>query len=626
MPFAARPTPRSLVALTVATALGLVSAVPAAGAAPAGDLGVVGSPGTATASATAVAPLGTAAASGTEVVAVVTRPDGSLGVETTETGSPAGATQVVAALNRAPHVLAAEVSHPVRALTSPNDTYFACQWALHVTATTCDFDGDDSDDTYTPRHGFDVSALWDIADGTGVTVAVVDSGVRDTHEDLAGQVLTGYDFIAGKVGGSRDGFGHGTHVAGIIAAAADNGIGVSGLAPGAKILPVRVLDSDGFGDDATVAQGIIWATQHGADVINLSLGGEDASAVQAKAIQYALSKGVVVLAAAGNDAQYGNPTMYPAAIPGVIAVGAADYRGRRASFSEHKPYVAVTAPGVDIASTYISDACGGLATFDDSCYAFASGTSMATPFASAAAALLLSRNPALSPGAVGAYLTGTAVDAGATGRDDYYGFGNLDALAALTRVDAGTSRPTSVTWRATTTRATAGTTLTVHGTLRSRSYRVPHRSLALQRRTTSGSWRTVDTAWTDGNGVATFTVKVTRTTRYRIVLAAQSGLAGSVSGTGLLVAKKRITARSESTRRGRITVSAKVTPGPRVGVRLQYRPGKYWKTLRVSRTTSTGAVRFGNVTVPSGVQTFRLIAPRTDLALGATRVYRFPVR
>ncbi|MFV1990314.1 MAG: S8 family serine peptidase, partial [Acidimicrobiales bacterium] len=143
-----------------------------------------------------------------------------------------------------------------------------------------------------------IEAAWDNGTGRGTKVAILDSGLRTTHEDLRGAILTGVDFISPNGGdGSGPDFFHGTHVAGIVAARRDNGVGIAGVAPDSKILPVRVLNYNGSGTSTNVARGIIWSVEHGADVINLSLGGDVESTVITTAINYALDNGVVVVAA-----------------------------------------------------------------------------------------------------------------------------------------------------------------------------------------------------------------------------------------------------------------------------------------------------------------------------------------
>ena len=263
------------------------------------------------------------------------------------------------------------------------------------------------------------SATWSVTKGAGVTVAVVDTGVDARHEDLAGQVLTGVD-LSGRtpvVGGGIDPNGHGTHVAGIIAAA-DNGVGGVGVAPEAKILPVRVLDEDGAGYASDVAEGIIYAVDNGATVINLSLGGPVLSAAQEAAIQYAAKKGVTVLAAAGNSGPGAAPE-YPAALPTVIAVAATTPDDAVASFSTRGSYVDVAAPGTMILSSLPGNE-----------YAYESGTSMATPFAAGVAALVRAVDVTRQVDVLG-LLTGTAKDIDAAGVDTASGSGLICASCAI---------------------------------------------------------------------------------------------------------------------------------------------------------------------------------------------------
>ncbi len=267
----------------------------------------------------------------------------------------------------------------------------------------------------------DYKAVWSTTVGAGVTVAVVDSGVRATHHDLAGAVLAGTDFVQTGGDGTNDANGHGTHVAGIIAARA-NGVGGVGGAPSVRILPVRVLDASGSGYMSDVASGVIYAADHGARVINLSLGGTAPAPALEQALKYANSKGAVVVAAAGNGAESGNAPIYPAAYPEAIAVAAVDSTLHRADFSQYGSYVDLAAPGVNILSDWASS---------DSAYAYASGTSMASPFVAAAAALVGARNPSFSAAQVAQRVESTAVDLGTPGWDEYYGHGLVDAAAAV---------------------------------------------------------------------------------------------------------------------------------------------------------------------------------------------------
>ena len=339
-------------------------------------------------------------------VAVVEAGD-SIRVERVEALSAADAAHRVDRETGGAPILALEVDTRAAA-TALLDPLRSVQWALD-------------------QLGFDAART--AVNPSTVTVAVVDSGVEGSHEDLAGVVLPGWDAIAERAGGNTDPYGHGTHVAGIVAAVAGNGLGGNGAAAGVRILPVRVLESDGTGWSSSIADGIRWAADHGADVINLSLGGTSPSAAYRAAIDYAVNvRGVVVVAAAGNEYESGNPVEYPAADPDAIAVGASTSTGGRASFSNTGAYVDLAAPGTSIMSPCPA---GRVVCSGGSGYSRMSGTSMAAPFVAAAAALLRAARPNATVGQIRDWLSLTATDAGAPGRDDEFGAGILDPLRAL---------------------------------------------------------------------------------------------------------------------------------------------------------------------------------------------------
>ena len=276
-------------------------------------------------------------------------------------------------------------------------------------------------------------------DPSTVTVAVVDTGVAAAHEDLAGAVLTGWDAIVERPGGDTDTHGHGTHVAGIVGALAGNGVGGTGAGAGMRILPIRVLDHDGSGWTSDIASGIRWAADHGADVINLSLGGTNPSNAYQVAIDYAVNvRGAVVVAAAGNEYEDGNPVSYPAAYPDAIAVGASTSSRTRASFSNTGSYVDLAAPGTSILAPCPvgADICS-----TTSAYSRLSGTSMAAPFVSAAAALLKASRPEASVAQIRDWLASTATDAGPSGRDDEFGAGIIDPGRALAAARSTAAAP-----------------------------------------------------------------------------------------------------------------------------------------------------------------------------------------
>ena len=262
--------------------------------------------------------------------------------------------------------------------------------------------------------------VWTTTTGQGVIVAVVDSG-SGPHPDLAENLLPGRSIIGtveSQDGRDIDASGHGTHVAGIIAAVANNGIGGSGVAPNAKILPIQVLDQAGQGDARDVAAGVRLAADNGARVINLSLGGATESSSLTQAITYANDKGVLVVAAAGNGGAADKPK-WPASLDLTLAVTAVDQANNATSFDQRGDYIDLSAPGANIVSTAKGD------------YVTLSGTSMAAGFVAGAAALLFAAEPRVTNAQVRDILLRTASDIGEPGRDVTFGAGLINMVAAL---------------------------------------------------------------------------------------------------------------------------------------------------------------------------------------------------
>jgi serine protease len=341
--------------------------------------------------------------------------------------------EFVTRLEANPWVEVAERNLTKRVTFTPNDTYYSYQWHM-------------------PQ--VQMEQAWDVANGSGVVVAVIDTGVAYEDygsfaqaADLAGTSFTaGYDFVNDDAHPNDDN-GHGTHVAGTVAQSTNNSLGVAGVAYGSTIMPIKVCDSEGSCPVAAIVDGITWATDQGADVINLSLGGSYSPAEET-AVNYALSNGVVVVAAAGNS---GVSTLdCPACYPGVIAVAATDYNQDRAPYSSYGcgrdgHCLDVVAPGGDTTADENNDgyadgvlqqtydfACGGgPPDFTAFVYCFFQGTSMASPHVAGAAVLLLDANPSLTREQVGDCLRNTALDRGAPGYDTEYGYGLIQVSDAL---------------------------------------------------------------------------------------------------------------------------------------------------------------------------------------------------
>ena len=317
-----------------------------------------------------------------------------------------------------------QVSSEVKARTllTPNDQYENVQWGLST-----------------------IHALqaWDITVGKhSVVVGVLDTGIDWNHPDLAGNMWNdssgyhGYNFIDNNRIPMDDNINsfdengnwipntytyHGTHVAGVAGAVINNNIGIAGMAQ-VRLMAVKVMNDSGEGTDATVASGIRWAVDNGADIVTMSLGVDGMSLTLGGAVQYAANHGVVQIAASGNSGT--SFVSYPGAYPSVISVGAVDQLSRRASFSNFGTELDLMAPGVQIYSTQGS-----------SSYQYLSGTSTAAPYVAGVAALMLSVNPSLTPTEVGAVMNSTATDLTTTsGWDSSTGWGVVNAFAAVEQV------------------------------------------------------------------------------------------------------------------------------------------------------------------------------------------------
>ncbi|MEX2230331.1 MAG: S8 family serine peptidase, partial [Dehalococcoidia bacterium] len=326
----------------------------------------------------------------------------------------------------------AEVDGTVRLAFQPNDEHYPTHPAV-------------TDGQWGIRKAF-VDKAWDTVRGAAsVTVAVMDTGVDPTHPDLIAALVPGNTFVSQPgdgctAGTTRDDNSHGTHVAGIIGATGNNAIGIAGIAFGVRLMPVKVLDCTGQGSLSDVANGLVWAVDNGAKVINLSLGSVSDSPTLRSAVQYAALRNVLIVSASGNCGTTGdkclslNQLEYPAAYPEVLAVGATDTDDSIAFFSTRNTSVDVTAPGRRIVSTtptyatYLSQRTTNPASLE---YAVFSGTSQAAPFAAGVAALIWSAEPNLTAAQVVERIRTTADDLGAVGYDESFGTGRVNAQKSI---------------------------------------------------------------------------------------------------------------------------------------------------------------------------------------------------
>jgi subtilisin family serine protease len=365
------------------------------------------------------------------------------------TAAPADLQKALGDLKADPSVEYAEPDHVAKTSFLPNDPYFLSSGTW----------GQPYDDLWGVKK-INAPSAWDTSAGAGFTVAVVDTGIDYNHPDIAANVWTNTKEIAGNgidddgngyvddvmgwdfIGSSYlyptqgnnpiDHFGHGTHVAGTIAAVGNNGVGIIGVAWQAHVMAVKGLDDQGIGLDSTLGPAILYAANNGADVINNSWSGAGSSQTIADAVAYAYDLGVVVVAAAGNNNDNAW-NYYPANLPDVITVAASDYTDAIAYFSNWGTKIDVTAPGVDILS--LRAAGTSMGTPVDNYYTRADGTSMATPHVSGAAALILTQHPNYVNEDVRQALRVSAADLGQAGFDTTFGYGRLDAAAALALPD-----------------------------------------------------------------------------------------------------------------------------------------------------------------------------------------------
>lgn len=352
-----------------------------------------------------------------------------IGVYSVRTSPGVSVTETLAILRRNPDIDEARPDHRARLAATPNDAYFQeYQYNLRNRGGILDI-SDDIRPQITSGADIKATAAWEEIKGDPeVVIAIIDSGVDMTHPELAAKVVSsGRDFANDDDDATDDNW-HGTHTAGVAAADTDNGEGIAGVAWNCKILPVKVTESDGTGYYSWIIDGIIWATDQGADVINLSLGGDADDPFLEDACKYAFDRGVVLAAAAGNDA---SSVLYPAAYDKyVLAVAATDYNDEPADFSNFGPEVDVAAPGIYILGPapqwYVG--AGFLP------YLFASGTSAATPHVAGMAALIKSLKPGLTAAEIMNVIRYTADDVNRStlpGRDDHVGYGRINMERAL---------------------------------------------------------------------------------------------------------------------------------------------------------------------------------------------------
>jgi len=468
----------------------------------------------------------------------------------------------VKALRRDPRVRSARPNYRLHALAAPDDPLFPLQWNLPLVGVT---------------------DAWDTTTGApDVVVAVVDTGVLSGHPDLAGQLVDGYDFVrdadmaldgdgidpdpedpGNSVGGGGEGF-HGTHVSGIVAAAGNNGRGVAGAAYGTRVMPLRAIGADGAGTTYDVDQAIRFAAglpndsrtvpARRADIINLSLGGAPFEPDTQDLLQDVRAAGVVVVAAAGNEAN--SAPFYPADYSGVISVSAVDTQRQLAPYSNSGPGIDVAAPGGDGSADFNGDGFpdGVLSTSGtigatglDYGFTFLTGTSMAAPHVAGIVALMKSVNPDLTPADIDSLLAAGELsdDLGAPGRDDLYGNGLINAqravLAALESIGVSPGdSPRLVASASTLNFGGTGTTLGL--SLQNGGVG----DLELLSVSVSEPWLAVEPLTVDGNGLGEYRVSVDRSALPPGIYAADISAQSSVNNLSVRVLVSKSIAAGET--------------------------------------------------------------------------------
>ncbi len=477
--------------------------------------------------------------------------------------------KVVERLKDDPKIVAVEPNSVVRAAWAPNDQFYALgslsgrQWNLTR---------------------INIAGAWDITRGAGTIVAILDTGLAKNLKDLDySKVKKGYDFVK-RGRDTTDDDGHGSHVTSIIAASTNNGIGIAGISPDVKILPVKVLDNKGEGTEIELMEGLIYAYERGANVINLSLDLETSSRALKVILDDLYRDGVVIVGASGNLSK--GRVSYPARYRSVIGVGATTYTNTRANYSNYGKTLDVSAPGGDTDQNLNGDSSVdgilGESIGGGSGYFFFDGTSAATPHVSGVAALLYSQ------GVRGAKhikraITSSATDLGSPGFDSFYGNGLLNANSALRMPKS------SLTARVSKTRVKYRQRVKVSGKL------TPPRKATIYIQAYDAKrerWRTVAKTASKTNGDYAKIVKPAFNTYFRASWNGAGSTLGQQSNEKLVRVKSAIRlkrSRSQIRRGQKVILSGRVKPGHRRQlVAIQIKAGRRWKTItrtRLSRTS-----------------------------------------